>query len=87
MNQPITQANVRMSGSLKEAGDNAFAAANLNPSDIQAQKLTTFNQSEYAFGDAVRHYGIQIDPHSFKPMTEEEVEEAFYQDHLAEGAR
>ena len=87
MTQEMTQVNVRMSGSLKGAGDNTFAEASLNPSDARALKLAAFNQSEYAFGDAVRHYGIQIDPHSFKPMTEEEVEEAFYQNHLAEGAR
>ena len=55
--------------------------------DIRTQKLAAFDQSGRAFDDAARHYGIQIDPCSFKPMTEEEVEEAFYHDYLAEGVQ
>ena len=116
MAETMTQVNVRLSAALKQAGDDAFAAAGLSPSvviraayeraaqlaqslrgvsDIIAgsdqevesreQQMAVFERSAHAFEDIAKRYGLQVDCNEYEPMTDEEVEEALYQDYLAEG--
>lgn len=110
------QVNVRMSAALKRAGDEAFACANISPSEVvraayeraaglshalrgvsdivvsdaqssaseeRLTKIERFERSAHVVQDVAKRYNLHVDASRFKPMTEAEVEDAFYQDFLA----
>jgi antitoxin component of RelBE/YafQ-DinJ toxin-antitoxin module len=54
--------------------------------EVQDSRMAAFERATHAFDDMLARYGFVVDDKAFALLTEEEVEEAFYQDYLADGA-
>jgi len=73
-----------LGSSLKSVGDlvvNGNASA-----EAQSSREMSFEHAVRAFDDMLTRYGFTVDVENYVPMTEEEIEEAAYQDYLAGGA-
>ena len=73
-----------LGSSLKSVGDLVVGASE----DIESQdsRIAAFERATHAFDDMLARYGFTVDAEALVPMTEEEIEEASYQDFLADGA-
>ena len=73
-----------LGSSLRSVGDLVVGASE----DVEAQdsRLAAFECATHAFDNMLAHYGFAVDEEALAPMTEEEIEEALYQDYLADGA-
>jgi antitoxin component of RelBE/YafQ-DinJ toxin-antitoxin module len=74
-----------LGSSLRSVGD--LVVDGDNDAATQSSREATFERATHAFEDVLASYGFTVDVGSFAPMTEEEIEEATYQDYLAGGAR
>ena len=54
--------------------------------DAVRSREAVFEHASHAFGNTIGRYGFSVDIEGFEPMTEEEIEDSFYQDYLADDA-
>ena len=73
-----------LGSALKSVGDLVVGAA--EDADVQDSRIATFERATHAFDDMLLRYGFSVDVESYTPINEEEIEEAIYQDYLADGA-
>lgn len=72
-----------LSHSLRSISDIVTSDALDDGDSDRMRRIELFDQSLHALQDRAQSYGLHLDPSSFEPMTEDEIEEAFYQDYLA----
>lgn len=75
----------RLGSSLRSVDDLVVGAS--EDSEARNARVAAFDRSAHAFDDVLGRYGFSVDVTGFAPMSEAEVEEAIFQDYLAEGAR
>lgn len=73
-----------LGSSLKSVGD--LVVNNNGDAESQSSREMSFERAAHAFDDMLTRYGFTVDVENYVPMTEEEIEEAAYQDYLAGGA-
>ena len=70
-----------LGSSLKSVGD--LVVNGNKDAEMQSSREMSFECAARAFDDMLTRYGFTVDVERFAPMTEEEIEEAAYQDYLA----
>ena len=74
---------MRLGSSLRSLSDLVVGAG--EDDEIQDSREAAFARATHAFDTMLAQYGFSVDVEGVAPMTEEEIEEAAYQDYLAEG--
>ncbi len=74
-----------LGSSLKSVGD--LVVDGNKDAEAQSSREATFERATHAFESVLARYGFSVDVGNFAPMTEEEIEEAMYQDYLSGGAQ
>lgn len=73
-----------LGSTLRSVGDLVVGASE----DVEAQdsRISAFEHATHAFDNMLARYGFTVDDEALASLTEEEIEEAAYQDYLADGA-
>ena len=73
-----------LGSSLRSVGDLVVGAS--EDGEARDSQIAAFERATHAFDDMLVRYGFTVDDEAPAPLTEEEIEEALYQDYLADGA-
>ena len=73
-----------LGSSLKSVDD--LVVSSSDDANAVRSREAACERAAHAFGDMLERYGFSVDIGGFEPMTEDEVEDSFYQDYLADGA-
>ena len=73
-----------LGSSLKSVEDLVVGVA--ESTDARDSGMAAFERATHAFDDMLARYGFSVDVEGIAPMSEGEIEEALYQDYLADGA-
>jgi cystathionine beta-lyase/cystathionine gamma-synthase len=74
----------RLGSSLRSVTDLVVGVA--GEDDALDSREAAFERATHVFDTVLAQYGFSVEVEGITPMTEEEIEEAFYQDYLADGA-
>lgn len=79
---------VELSHSLRGVSDIITSdARSEDEREERRRQIESFDRSAHACEDIAARFGLRVDAQGFAPMTDDEVEDAFYQDFLAGEAR